>query len=106
MPDKHEVGGSTPLEPTSRQCRQPRIGEVPKGFVVYHTMESKARRESLKRGESEREQTRNKLIQRISSIRERDSKRRACQSGEPTTKSSGKFRKEKSLRAGKERSKG
>ena len=23
MPDKHEVGGSTPLEPTSRQCRQP-----------------------------------------------------------------------------------
>ena len=22
MPDKHEVGGSTPLEPTSRQCRQ------------------------------------------------------------------------------------
>ena len=28
MPDKHEVGGSTPLEPTSRQCRQPVIGEV------------------------------------------------------------------------------
>ena len=23
MPDKHEVGGSTPLEPTSRQSRQP-----------------------------------------------------------------------------------
>ena len=23
MPDKHEVGGSTPLEPTSRQCRHP-----------------------------------------------------------------------------------
>ena len=25
MPDKHEVGGSTPLEPTSRQCRQPTV---------------------------------------------------------------------------------
>ena len=28
MPDKHEVGGSTPLEPTSRQCRRPVIGEL------------------------------------------------------------------------------
>ena len=23
MPDKHEVGGSSPLEPTSRQCLHP-----------------------------------------------------------------------------------
>ncbi len=33
MPDKHEVGGSTPLEPTSRESRQPKVGEVPKGRV-------------------------------------------------------------------------
>ena len=73
MPDKHEVGGSTPLEPTSRQSRQPRIGGSRKGFEIHHTMGSKAERESLKQGERGKEEDSERLIQRISSFRERDS---------------------------------
>ena len=37
MPDKHEVGGSTPLEPTraAKAARQKRKEERPKGYTTY-----------------------------------------------------------------------
>ena len=83
MPDKHEVGGSTPLEPTSRQCRRPVIGELK--AESENRQRTKAEtdgkisegRQKRRRGKTER------LYKRISEFG-RETRFDLSQSGRPT----------------------
>ena len=107
MPDKHEVGGSTPLEPTSRQGRQPVVGELKPEYGSHRTMGtdaggkiSEARR---KRGKAKDREH----IQRISGIRESDLRRLSRKPARPASRgSAGEKTEAKKKNAGKEKIQG
>ena len=107
MPDKHEVGGSTPLEPTSRQGRQPVVGELKPGYGSHRTMGTdaggKISEVRQKRGKAKDRER----IQRISGIRESDLRRMSRKPGDrQATEAQERRQKQRRRTQGKKRFRG
>ena len=60
MPDKHEVGGSSPLGPTSRQksaTKQKKSAEIPRAFLERDVLQKRNRKKQGGRDAKPKEET-------------------------------------------------